>query len=646
MKRLSIAIVGVLCLLSSVSAQAAITMSKDSVEQQNTETGKKSPTLEDYRRSSLCLILLTHRGTKYAEEMQQQFLQMPLPIRYNDHNVDVRVFNCSGNASKKDIEKLLRNNDIPRKLVARWFNRDTDSGYMNMDYIHERGGFNANFSSREKADYTERGVAALPEEGVALIQNTFVMVCDMDYRDKGKGFAIGSAILQTIAEGAQLYAQSESQKGNDEAALWGQAGSLVAAGGAAVTADLGGFAVKMKAHLFRLKWNDNLTQKIFGQYWVDKDTPQEEIPSRIAAFDNDKKSFELSYLGHYKAKSGKTVFKSQNDMNQVIRMVCAITIDRGITNLAKMFPEFKPRSTYTVKDDNNIAAYIGSKEEVSYGKKYEVVEPVLGKKMVKYKPKGMVKAIKVWDNKNIRLDEVSDINSITPSQFRIVQGAKAVKRNNGYEIREYTRPPIFQLAIEGGGFTNNYGTDIVASLKVNSKLSIGIGYGVQHYNVDNSSKDIQLLTPSENGYVSDVWGYKREFDFNLYFARATYLLNDNKISPFVSLDFGMRGIDTNGDNSIFDNDNNIYCGSNHGWLHDDGLEQPAENSFFLRPTVGIFFHVSRHLALELKASYFMSPGVTGKKYALDNNSYISTRTFGLDYLHFSFGYVFLIGKTR
>src|SRR5574344_404413 len=273
MKRLSIAIVGVLCLLSSVSAQAAITMSKDSVEQQNTETGKKSPTLEDYRRSSLCLILLTHRGTKYAEEMQQQFLQMPLPIRYNDHNVDVRVFNCSGNASKKDIEKLLRNNDIPRKLVARWFNRDTDSGYMNMDYIHERGGFNANFSSR----------------------------------DKGKGFAIGSAILQTIAEGAQLYAQSESQKGNDEAALWGQAGSLVAAGGAAVTADLGGFAVKMKAHLFRLKWNDNLTQKIFGQYWVDKDTPQEEIPSRIAAFDNDKKSFELSYLGHYKAKSGKTV---------------------------------------------------------------------------------------------------------------------------------------------------------------------------------------------------------------------------------------------------------------------------------------------------------------------------------------------------
>ena len=40
---------------------------------------------ESYRRSSLCLIMLTHRGKKYAEDMERVFKSFPLPARYNEH---------------------------------------------------------------------------------------------------------------------------------------------------------------------------------------------------------------------------------------------------------------------------------------------------------------------------------------------------------------------------------------------------------------------------------------------------------------------------------------------------------------------------------------------------------------------------------
>ena len=42
---------------------------------------------EEYRRSSLCLILLTHKDKKYAEEMERIFKEFPMPARYNEHNI-------------------------------------------------------------------------------------------------------------------------------------------------------------------------------------------------------------------------------------------------------------------------------------------------------------------------------------------------------------------------------------------------------------------------------------------------------------------------------------------------------------------------------------------------------------------------------
>ena len=156
MKRLTSFIIISLCLVSNVQAQTDndITPQPVASEQQpvvNRYHGTGMSDKERYRRSSLCIIMLTHRGKKYATEMERVFKNFPLPLRYNEHNIsDLRVISVKGKQERKDIDKLLSTNDIAQKVVGRWFNRDA-SGLMNMDLIHERGGYGASYS-----DYQER----------------------------------------------------------------------------------------------------------------------------------------------------------------------------------------------------------------------------------------------------------------------------------------------------------------------------------------------------------------------------------------------------------------------------------------------------------------------------------------------------------
>lgn len=135
---------------------------------------------EEYRRSSLCLILLTHKDKKYAEEMERIFKEFPMPARYNEHNiVGFRCVSVRGKQTKADIDRMLQRMNIGQKLVERWFNRNESTGAMDMDLIHDRGGYGAMYADYERAKETVRGTALLRDEGVELLQSTFVLVCDI-----------------------------------------------------------------------------------------------------------------------------------------------------------------------------------------------------------------------------------------------------------------------------------------------------------------------------------------------------------------------------------------------------------------------------------------------------------------------------------
>lgn len=378
---------------------------------------------EQYRRSSLCLILLTHRGKKYAAEMERVFQNFPLPARYNEHNItDLRVISVHGKQSKADIDRLVRSNGIAQKVVGRWFNRNPSTGFMDMDLIHERGGYGAFYADYQRSQSNIRGAAMLRDEGIELLQSTFVLVCDMDYIDKKKGAAWGAIGLALLSAGTAVMAGVDqqaaykaaqqgdyetAQKKQNSANAW-QAGSTLSAVGSAVVGDIGGFRVKMNAYLYKLNWNDNMTQTIYNDYWCDEQMPASEVQARKDRFDNASYSFSLDYVGRYKATSSKTILRSWSNEDEVILDVCERCVNKGMKELAKAFPIFRPRAPFYF-EGTTVYSHIGRKEDVSYGKKYEIIQPYKNRKgQICYKRVGQAKAGSPWNNRDIRFDQYFD----------------------------------------------------------------------------------------------------------------------------------------------------------------------------------------------------------------------------------------------
>lgn len=438
-------------LASSVSMEDSLTESHNT--QINTAasyvSGFTSEDKEHYRRSSLCLILLTHRDKKYAEAMERVFKSFPLPARYNEHNITgLRVISVRGKQSKKDIDRIVRSNEVAQKVVARWFNRSSYTGRMNMDLIHERGGYGAFYADYQRAQNNARGTDMLRDEGIELLQSTFVLVCDMDYIDKKKGAgwaAFGTAML---AAGAMTMSAVNQQQANNaywrgdfaearrkiqSANAWG-AGAYAGAAATAVVADIGGFRVKMSAYLYKLRWNDSLTQTMYRDYWCDYQTPYSDAQSRKEKFDNASYTFALDFVGRYCTTSSKTILRSWNDEDQVILDVCERCVNKGMKELAKTFPIFRPRAPFYFKDDV-MYSHIGRKEEVSYGKKYEIVQPFKDKNgQICYKRVGTAQANTPWNNRDIRFDQYFDESQLGTSFF--CKNSSIDLHTPGLQIRE------------------------------------------------------------------------------------------------------------------------------------------------------------------------------------------------------------------
>jgi hypothetical protein len=177
---------------------------------------------------------------------------------------------------------------------------------------------------------------------------------------------------------------------------------------AAVVADIGGFRVKMHAFLYKLKWDDSMTQAMYNDYWADTTTELAEAQARKAKFDGAGSVFGLEYIGEYKESSTKTILKSWKNEDEVILDVCHRCVQKGMRELAKNFAVFRPRAPFYF-EDGSMYSHIGRKEDVTDGKEYEILEPYKDKNgQICYKRVAKAKAGTPWDNYTIRFDEYFD----------------------------------------------------------------------------------------------------------------------------------------------------------------------------------------------------------------------------------------------
>lgn len=368
-----------------------------------------------YHRSSLYSVLLKHNERPFASEIIDAFYSIPIPEKFDNHNLSKRVFKAAIlekndttelNDQKAHIDELLSKNAIGRRLVAKWFNHSKD-GTFNIELLAQRGFYDASAFDIDLSDKTVVGKDLfIRDAGNELISNTYVLVNDIvfyDRRETGK-------TLSSVASGIGLAASFIPGVG-----LFAPAATIAAT---SFTDIVAGFSVKVTSYLYKLDWTENIEGTFYYNYWTS--IPNEE---KAKAFSLDKKTFTLQYVGQQTVKSGITTMKGVNKKEEFFVKVCTRALDKSIAQLQKEHQEFRVKTPLLSTEP--LTAQIGIKEDVTEESRYEVLEVSIENGLTKYKRVGVIKPIKnkIWDNRYLAEFEEENQNiDLTATEFEKISG--------------------------------------------------------------------------------------------------------------------------------------------------------------------------------------------------------------------------------
>lgn len=347
---------------------------------------------EKYHRSSLYSILLKHPEKEFCGEMIEAFKAIPIPDKYNNHDLKIKVIPSPimKSLTKKEIEgaykdaisNILSKNKVGGRLVEKWFDRDKTTGAFDMSLIAERGFYDASILDVKEAKSSARGLALLADAGEELINHTYVIVNDIQYADKEK--------MKGAIAGGLFAAQLLGS-------FFGVDVSIVTDAVGNIAGNIAGFKVIVTSYLFRLDWNEEIANNFYSNLWIDKSSIDAERKAKWRVAMGD---FKLKYIGSATVFSGKTSLGGVKNEKDMFLKVCTRAIDKSISELQKSFDEFKVFTPLV--STSPLCAYIGLKEGVSEDSRFEVLEKTLDSDgRTKYERVGIVKPLKgkIWDNR-------------------------------------------------------------------------------------------------------------------------------------------------------------------------------------------------------------------------------------------------------
>lgn len=380
-----------------------------------------------YRRSSIYSILINHTDQKFASDIKEAFLQIPVPDKFNDHELSVKVLNLDkklDGASKEkenaEVTEFLTKNKVASRLVARWFNRDSETGACDMELVKERGLYNASEFDKQLAKRSARGIAMLQDAGEELIGNTFVLVNDIRYVDKNKGAKVGASIFKALGTIASVAT------GTDFTDLTDNVGDMIES--------YKGFTVKINTFLYRLDWNDDCANIFYQEQYSDgPDTKKKNN------FEAGRDKYKLKYVGKVESKGSTTSFLGIKEDEPIVMVMkaCNRAIDENVVDLQRNYEEFRTKTPLATVEP--ITAFIGMKEGVNPKSRYEVLEVVeMENGTHKYNKVGEIEPIDnlIWDNRFMALEEGAAGATLGYTTFRKISGKDFSK---GMLIKEMTK---------------------------------------------------------------------------------------------------------------------------------------------------------------------------------------------------------------
>ena len=398
-----------------------------------------------YRRNSLATLLVYHPEDEFGPEIYKAFDSLPIPDKYDDHSIEgysiidnstiwgvqrkdsgyykatyghqLTAAELQKNA--KHTENLLNQEEMGKQMVAKWFGlsgNNVEDATFNTKLIQTRGQYNANDVDVALALQTTRGLASLSDAGEELLGQTFVLVNDITYvtaEQEAQAAKTAMNVIGAIFDGI----------------TGGNSGRQVAQTAGAIADSFTGFKVKTHSYLYQLEWNDSIAAIFYQFHYTGKPDP-----AKIQAFLDDKTTYRLKYVAHEYEFDKKSVLKGKYSRTELVRTICARSMDKNIVALAKQYEDFKVKTpVYQVLTNERgkvegYAAKIGMKEGIDEGSKFQVVQriqdPETGK--TKYKYVATVKAKKgaIWDNRYNAVLEEADGATLPYTTFTKTAGGE------------------------------------------------------------------------------------------------------------------------------------------------------------------------------------------------------------------------------
>ena len=354
-----------------------------------------------YRRSSIYSLMIKHEKQKYADTISNVFLVMPVPDKYNDHDLSVKIISVDQKKKAKpdEIATFLNNNGVASRLVSKWFDRDFVSGTCNIDIIKERGLYNASEMDKAIASQSIRGTAMLEDAGEELIGNTFVLVNDIRYIDKEKRSKVVGALFK--AADVALGGNTGLDDIGDIAESWK------------------GFRVKILTHLYQLVWDEETANEFYTELYSD-----EPDATKVALMESNRNKFKLKYLGTQESSGSTTSFMGVklDTPEMMVRKACQRALDENVANLQKNFDAFKVK--VPLLSSEPIKAQIGKKEGITSKSKFEVLEAEEKDGRTVYKRVGVISPLPnlIWDNRYMAVEERAIGATLGATTFKKVSG--------------------------------------------------------------------------------------------------------------------------------------------------------------------------------------------------------------------------------
>lgn len=364
-----------------------------------------------YMRGSLCIMMVEHPTLEFNDQIEKVFEQVSIPNRFNSHELGVRVLSFPNNDDQLANLKIFSNeNQLAKRIVAKWFGRNKNTGAFNIDLLKERGHYSATKIDVKGAMAQQRGMAVLEDLGENLIGHTYWVVNDIQYVNQGNFFKSVKDVANITKEVA----------GNKTTSLEETLGIDFEDSAVGLLDKVKGFRVKITSHLFRLKWDEETSNTFYSEYYTEN---PEEDANKVNGFKGDKDLFKMEYVGSVTSTSSKTSVSGVTTNEQMIRKVCTRALDKNIADLQHEFAEFRIKAPLISVEP--LKAYVGMKEDINEKSRYEVLEAVPDERGVTtYKRVGLIKPIKgkIWDNRFMADEEKTTEAALDGTYFEIISG--------------------------------------------------------------------------------------------------------------------------------------------------------------------------------------------------------------------------------